>query len=562
MSLTKKIDPHTIHVSPWTVDLDAITTGNLASFMLESPGVTGNLDKKLFIDANAPTTNYLTGADIIEQTQRLSHLLKTKYGVRENDVVCLWLFNSIYLPLLHYAVLGLGAIVSPANVGYLPNELNHQLTVSQTKIIISEASLVAKAKEATDLSETNVAHIISYDEIMEGLATTTTQQPPLYISLEQAKIKHAYYCFSSGTSGAAKGVITTHYNIASNIIQTKIVTASIYYSDSLFGAVLPMSHIFGLQTFIYSCPYLGNSTIIFRQFNLELVLQKTSELKINFFHIVPPIAVLFAKSPLVDQYPDVKKYIKQFICGAAPLSKTLANAVSSRIGCRIQQAYGLTETSPMTHFFSYDVDAYDLSGVGWLVPGVEARLVDEHGEHVHTFDTPGELVMRGPNIMKGYLRNPQATREAFTDDTFEWFKTGDVAVIKPDGQYQIVDRFKELIKSKGHQVAPAELEAILLTHPDIADAAVTGFNVPDEGTELPRAFIVLKSGAGTGNAANDALAVKQWFDTRVARHKQLWGGIVMLPEVPKSPSGKILRRMLRDRKNDFAHGYTNLKPKL
>ena len=137
-----------------------------------------------------------------------------------------------------------------------------------------------------------------------------------------------------------------------------------------------------------------------------------------------------------------------------------------------------------------------------------------------------------------------------------------MAVIKPDGQYQIVDRFKELIKSKGHQVAPAELEAILLTHPDVADVAVTGFHVPEEGTELPRAFIVLKPGTGTGDAGTDALAVKKWFDTRVARHKQLWGGIVLLLEVPKSPSGKILRRMLRSRTDDFAHGYTKVKSKL
>lgn len=562
MSLTKKSGQHTIHVSPWTVDLGVITTGNLASFMIESPNIAENLDKKLFIDASAPSTNYLTGADIIEKTQQLSHLLKTKYGVRENDVVCLWLFNSIYLPVLHYAVLGLGGIVSPANVGYLPNELNHQLNVSQAKIIISDAILVDKAKEAASMSDTNVSHIISYDEILEGLAATTEKQPPLYISPEEAKSRHAYYCFSSGTSGAAKGVITTHYNLYSNVIQTKAVGEVIYGQGNTFGAVLPMSHIFGLQTFVYSCPYSAHTTVVFRQFNLELVLQKTSELKINFFHIVPPIAVLFAKSPLIDQYPDVKKHIKQFVSGAAPLSKALANAVTNRIGCRIHQAYGLTETSPVTHFFSYNLDTYDLSGVGWLVPGVEARLVDENGEHVHDFDSPGELVMRGPNIMKGYLRNPQATRDAFTDETLEWFKTGDVAVIKPDGQYQIVDRFKELIKSKGHQVAPAELEAILLTHPDVADVAVTGFHVPEEGTELPRAFIVLKPGTGTGDAGTDALAVKKWFDTRVARHKQLWGGIVLLLEVPKSPSGKILRRMLRSRTDDFAHGYTKVKSKL
>lgn len=552
MALTTTENNSTIHLSPWHCDESKFFAGNVANLIASSPKILANPDKKLLIDALNPDTNYLTARTLLESTRKAAYVLKHKYGVQENDVVCLLMFNSIYVPVAHHSILSLGAVVSPANVVYLPNELHHQLNVSKAKLIIADPTLLPTANKATsEFTPVNVQNIITIDQLIEDIksAPESDQIAPMYISPEDAKTKHAYYCFSSGTSGHAKGVMSTHYNMSSNVQQLEIVSNSIYSQMSLFGATLPMSHIFGLSSFVYCLPYGGFPAVVFRQFNFELILQKIVELEINFFHVVPPMAVLFAKSPLVDKYPLVKKHIKCFVCGAAPLSNSLAKAVSERLDCVIRQAYGLTETSPVTHFFSYDTTTYDVAGVGWLVPGMQAKLVEEDGSDVHGFNTPGELWMRGPNVMMGYLHNPEATAHAFSDESLVWFKTGDVAVIKPDGQYLIVDRFKELIKSKGHQVAPAELEAIMLTHPGIADSAVIGYHVPDEGTELPRAFVVLRDNK------QDPLEIKKWFDGQVARHKRLWGGIVVLDEIPKSPAGKILRRLLRSRKDDVAIGY-------
>ena len=209
-------------------------------------------------------------------------------------------------------------------------------------------------------------------------------------------------------------------------------------------------------------------------------------------------------------------------------------------------------TSPINHFPTYDLAGYDVESVGWLMPGLEGRLVDENGQDVHGFNERGELWLRGPNIMRGYIKNAEATAETFSADG-QWLRTGDVAIVNETGQWFIVDRFKELIKSKGHQVAPAELESILLSNPDVVDAAVTGIHMPEEGTELPRAFVVLR------NATVDPLVVKRWFDSKVARHKKLWGGLVVIDVVPKSSAGKIQRRILRDRKDDVVHGYRQSK---
>lgn len=554
MALTRT---ETFHVSPWK-DIDfEWYKGNIAQFMADSPMLNANLNKKLFINALNPA-EFVTGKQLLDYTRKAAYVLRNKYGIRDEDVVCLFAFNNVMTPAIHHGILSLGAVVSPANIAYLPSELHHQLNISRAKLIITEESHLAISGKATkDFTPTCVENIITINQFIKDIKAATENEivTPLFIKPEDVATKHAYYCFSSGTSGAAKGVVTSHYNMTSNILQMRHVSKIVCDSVNLFGCVLPMSHIFGLTLYTACMPSSAYSSVIFRQFDFELLLQKICELDINFVQIVPPMAVLFAKHPLVDKYPAVKQHLQTVMSGAAPLSKSLAHAVTARVGVKVFQAYGLTETSPVSHFFTYDLETYDLSNVGWLVPGMEARLVDEDGNEITDFGTPGELWLKGPNVMRQYLRNPEATAGAFADDLHDWFKTGDVGVVYPDGQYAIVDRFKELIKSKGHQVAPAELEALILTHPNVADTAVIGFHVPDEGTEYPRAFVVFKK-------KQDPLEFKKWFDVQVARHKQLWGGVVVVDEIPKSPSGKILRRFLRGRKGDVAHGFPAAKVKL
>lgn len=560
MALTRKENGAFIHVSPWKVDPDTWFKGNAADFVLNSPGFSGsaNPNHKVFIDSQDPS-QFITVQRFRDLVGRISHVLKNTYNIRPGDVVCLFSYNTIYHSPIHMGILAAGATVSPANIAYLPHELNHQLNLGSAKLLITVDSLMDTAKAALDpkFKPVVVKELITIDSIIqEAEAPATGWDEPIHYTPEEALTKHAYYCFSSGTSGVPKGVMTTHYNITSNVIQQHISCPAVLYPpDSVYAGLLPMSHIYGLSIFIHSLPSLGRTTVIvFNSFNFENVLQKITEFGISFLHIVPPMAVSLAKSPLVEKYPDVKKHLRAFMCGAAPLSQSIIEEIDARFDGKldIRQSYGLTESSPMDTIPSWPANGghHDKESCGWLVPGLEARLVDPDGNDVHGTgpENRGELWLRGPNIMAGYLNNPEATADTF-DHTGKWFKTGDVAVVSDDGQWYVVDRVKELIKSNGHQVAPAELESILLEHDDVIDAAVTGIHAPEQGTELPRGFVILR------NDKVDPLAIKQWFDSKVARYKQLWGGIVVIDQIPKTASGKIQRRFLRDRKDDVVHGF-------
>lgn len=560
MALTKKEGNITVHLSPWQVEDEDFFRGNIADYMLSSPHWDKDPHKPILIDA-LDSKNRLSAADIKSKLGKLTYVLRETYGINEGEPVCLLLRNSIHIPLLHFAILATGGIVSPANIVYLPNELHHQLHLSQAKLVITTDEFKETVVRATkEFGPVAVQHIVTLDKLWKQMEQATGTLAPVKFSGEEGKTRPAYYCFSSGTSGVAKGVFTSHHNVISNVTQQILSShETMYKPDTVFAAVLPMSHIYGLSIFVYVLPFLGNTSVVFPKYDFKQFLERISEHGISLLHIVPPMAVEFAKNPIVENYPLVKQHVKGIMCGAAPLSKSLGDGLIARLGCKIWQAYGMTEASPMCHLATFDSNVYNRESVGWLLAGLEARLVDDQGQDVHDFNSPGELWLRGPNVMQGYIKNPAANAEAFADPTAScgrpWFRTGDVAIVDETGQWYIVDRFKELIKSKGHQVAPAELESILLSHPDVADAAVTGIHLPEEGTELPRAFVVLRNNA-------EPLAIKQWFDSRVSKHKRLWGGLVVIDAVPKSPAGKIQRRLLRNRVGDVPVGYRSSNAKL
>lgn len=541
----------TVYTSPFG-ELKEPFYGNAAKFIIDSPCFQGNLDKRIFVDAK--TDQGLSGRDCIEYIKRISYVLRTQYGIGYDDVVCLFLRNSIYVPSIHQGILSSGGVVSPANVAYMAEELAHQLKESRAKLAVASPDLRSVVDEAAKIAgvDKGQLQVINLEDLIyQADHATGRDVEPVYLDKETCKTKDAYYCFSSGTSGVPKGVMSSHHNMTSNCQQQIQSSKDFYATENIFGAVLPMSHIFGLSKFVFTLFHRANTCLVFEKFELEFMLQTIIKYKITHFHLVPPIVVLLAKSPIVDQYRQISDTLQAIMSGAAPLSDTLIRQTEDRIYAKIKQGYGLTETSPVSHFFAYDEKAYNPASIGWLVAGQEARIVDQETEQDSAPGSPGELWLRGPNVMKGYLRNEKATNEVLTSDG--WFKTGDIAIIDKTGQYYIVDRAKELIKSKGHQVAPAELEALLLKNPHVSDCAVTGVHEQEEATELPRAFITLTD----KNA--DPLDIKKWFDSSVSRHKRLWGGIVIVDAVPKSASGKILRRHLRDRKGDKVYGYRESK---
>lgn len=245
--------------------------------------------------------------------------------------------------------------------------------------------------------------------------------------------------------------------------------------------------------------------------------------------------MLLAKSPIVDNY-DLSS-LRMVNSGAAPLTKELADSFYGRLKIPVKQAYGLSECSPTTHMLAWGNWRTAIGSVGYLLPNMTAKYVSEYGEEVPVGQT-GELWMKGPNIMMGYLNNPEATANAITPDGY--FKSGDIGHQDPDGNFWITDRVKELIKYKGFQVAPAELEGLLLGHEKVADCGVIGVFLAHLATEVPRAFVVLKEGVEMKEEE-----VMKWVESRVAGHKRLRGGVRFIKEIPKSASGKILRRVLK-----------------
>jgi acyl-CoA synthetase (AMP-forming)/AMP-acid ligase II len=295
--------------------------------------------------------------------------------------------------------------------------------------------------------------------------------------------------------------------------------------------VLPLFHIYGLVVILNMGLYLGATIVMMPRFDLEQFLQTVSKYQVTLAHLVPPIVLALSKSPIVDEY-DLST-LRAVFSGAAPLDENLTRACMQRLNLRIRQGYGMTETSPVTHSSPANPDQVKHGSVGVAAPNTECKIIDLETGEALTHNKEGELCVRGPQVMKGYLNRPEAT--AATIDRDNWLHTGDIAYVDEDGHFFIVDRAKELIKYKGFQVPPAELEAVLLTHEAVADAAV--IPCPDEEAgEVPKAFVVLR---GTATAEE----LMDFVTQRVAPYKRI-KFVEFTDKIPKSASGKILRRML------------------
>jgi acyl-CoA synthetase (AMP-forming)/AMP-acid ligase II len=337
--------------------------------------------------------------------------------------------------------------------------------------------------------------------------------------------------YSSGTTGLPKGVMLTHANLVANLAQ---IEAQLDFDEhEVFLACLPFFHIYGMQLMMNVGLRTGATVVTMPRFDLEQFLALTQEHRVTRLWTVPPMVLALARHPVVDEY-DLTS-VRSVLSGAAPLGAELAAEAGARIGIPVVQGYGMTELSPVSHAPLWH-DPRPAT-VGLLVANCEARVVDPESGVDLGVGEDGELWIRGPNVMKGYLNNPSAT--AATIDTDGWLHTGDIGHVDDDGYWHIVDRVKELIKVKGFQVPPAELEALLISHPAVADVAVIG--IPDEEAgERPKAFIVLKPGAEA-----TASELQEFVAEHVAHYKRL-GEVAFVDAIPKSPSGKILRRLLRD----------------
>lgn len=337
--------------------------------------------------------------------------------------------------------------------------------------------------------------------------------------------------YSSGTTGRPKGVMLSHRNLVTNVLQL-IEAAQLDRGETVI-AFLPFFHIYGMTVLMNFFLVDHGRLVTMPRFDLAEFLRLIQEHQATRLFIVPPVALALAKHPLVDEY-DVSS-VKEIFSGAAPLSKEIEEAIEARMKTRMVQGYGMTEMSPVSHSTWYDQQRHGSSGQ--LVPGTECRIVDPESGADCGPGAEGELWVRGPQVMLGYLNNPEASAECLVDGG--WLRTGDLAEVDGDGYLYLRDRLKELIKYKGFQVAPAEVEAALIAHPEVTDAAVIG-KLDEAAGEIPIAFVVAAEGA---DLSADTLA--EHVETCLAHYKHP-AEYRMVEAVPKSASGKILRRLLRD----------------
>ena len=483
-------------------------------------------DKTALIEG--PTGRVITYAELQDAIRRVAASLAQR-GFRKGDVCGILSPNIPEYAIIFHAVALLGGINTPINPLYTEPEIAHQLKDAGAKFLVAAPLCAEKAGAAA--AAAGVTSLFAFGEApgflpFDSLLDSDGVIPTVEINPKEDLVALPY---SSGTTGLPKGVMLTHHNLVANIRQMEGL--DYFTTDDTLLCVLPLFHIYGLVVILNMGLYMGATIVTMPRFDLEQFLKAVSTYRVTLAHLVPPIVLALSKSPIVDQY-DLST-LKAIFSGAAPLDQNLTLACMERLNIRIRQGYGMTETSPVTHSSPPDPARVKHGSVGFAAPNTECKIIDlESGEPLPA-NKEGELCVRGPQIMKGYLNRPEAT--AVTIDPDNWLHTGDIAYIDEEGHFFIVDRAKELIKYKGFQVPPAELEALLLTHEAVADAAV--IPCPDEEAgEVPKAFVVLR---GSATAAE----LMDFVEQRVAPHKRI-KFVEFIEKIPKSPSGKILRRML------------------
>ncbi|KAJ2883773.1 hypothetical protein H4R27_002543 [Coemansia aciculifera] len=522
---------------PEQLDLPAFFFSRARQNLAFTDSNSSQAPRPLYIDGDDPSvTLTLSAAEAL--TNRLASGLYHAAGVRPGHVVAIVMPNSVhYLPIT-LSVLTLGATCMLANPAYTPRELSHQLSDSQAHIVITVAALHPLVAEAAESDITilladsdSVNEIPNTRSVFDLLSSRDFPRP------DAAHLAPAFIPYSSGTTGLPKGVKLSHNNIIANILQITAVHQTTA-SRPTSAAVLPMFHSFGLTFLCFVMPISGVTTVVSRKFDMTQFLSLVKQHQITETMLVPPIINALTKLP-PKTLTDCLQSLRWVVVGAAPLSSdSIATLESLLPELSVLQGYGLTETSPAVSL--NPPSACNVTSVGRLLPSMEAKVVDDIGRTLGNAKV-GELCFRGPNIMLGYLNNDNATKE--TIDVDGYLHSGDIGYIDAQQHIYVTDRKKELIKYNGFQVAPAELEGIILQHPKVRDCAVKGVFDQQRQTEVPKVYLVLAD-PDQNDPAAAAQQVVEWVNNQVAYYKQLRGGFVLVNSIPRNASGKILRRLL------------------
>ncbi|XP_013145789.1 PREDICTED: 4-coumarate--CoA ligase 1-like [Papilio polytes] len=490
------------------------------------------------------TGRQYTYEQVYTHSQRLGANLRKKLKIQKGDTIGVILPNMPeYLATL-IGSLNAGGVISTMNPNYTAYEIQRQVTMSDTKLIFAVRETIDVVKEALKLCQKNIPIIvINLDgSLPEGTISFKELAEDSHVDvsiLKEVKSKGediSFLPYSSGTTGLPKGVELTHSNIVANLLQQDTECRQYEYTTETYQdsvlVSLPMFHCYGLTVVTLHKFSVGLKLVTVPQFRPETFVNILSNFNLNLFYLSPPTVLFMGSYPQV--LPEYLEHLRCITCGAAPLPTADIEKFLSKLKptAHFAQAYGLTETSPLAT--ANPIGYKDYSKVGFALPSSSLRIIDGNNNNLGP-DEIGELVMKGPNIMKGYKNNPEANKQVFLEDG--WLRTGDLAKVDEFGAVTIADRLKELIKVNAYQVPPAELESLCKEHPAVFDAAVVP--VPDEKTgEKPKAFIVVKSSAKVNE--EDIMA---FVAERVAPYKRL-KEVKFIDEIPKNPSGKILRRVL------------------
>lgn len=471
----------------------------------------------------------------------------TRMGFQKGEVFAIISPNIPEFPIALYGASGAGMPVSLVNPTYTAEEMARQLSINGATALFGVAPMAATLKEVARLCPT-IRRIILLGPPQEGFVSfqeMAQDSGDLFNENLDVNVKEDIFLLphSSGTSGLPKSVMLTHFNMSSNVMQflepggTNHQLATSEYQDT-YICLLPFFHTYGITILMNTGFQTGAKLVTLPQFDVQTYFKAIDDHKPTAMHIVPPLASLLL------QYPALKtesfSRLHTIFCGAAPLNvKTSAKLIErlNNPNTSLQEGYGLTETSP--GILMSPLGNTKFGSCGPPISRSKAKVINHNvSDQALGPYQEGELYLSGPQIMKGYYNNPEATKEMISEDG--WLRTGDVAYYDEEGNFYIVDRLKELIKVKGFQVAPAELEDILITHPAIAEAAVIG--IPDEQAgEVPRAYVVKRP--GMDSVSDDEIGA--FVNSKISAHKQIKGGIQFCAAIPKNNMGKILRKDLR-----------------
>ncbi|KAK5121310.1 hypothetical protein LTR85_005476 [Meristemomyces frigidus] len=510
-------------------------------------------DKAIYIDCANPKRS-ISANQAYTLIRKLTAGFRAA-GLQKGDCVCLHAFNNLYYPLLVQGIVGAGGCFVGTNPSYTSYELHHAFKLSHAKFIIAEPDLLAAIKPpAASLGIPNKRILLFAAQAGQRVVEHATWRSLLdhgeqdwlrFNDLHTAQTTTAFLMFSSGTTGLPKAAQLSHYNL---IAQHTLVHENPSHPESYnFSriACLPMFHAAVAPFAHTSVLRSGYQALIMRRFNLHGFLAHTERFAATNLMMVPPMVVAVVDH--AKTHPDAVRHslrsVVAVIAGAAPLDKDTQQALQDLLqpGAAFTQLWAMTETSCVASYL-YHPENDDTGSVGRFMPNIDVKVVDEDDKEVGPYDVRGELCVRGPTVIRGYLDNAEANARDWDQEGF--FHTGDIVYCDSQTRlWYVVDRKKELIKVRGFQVAPSELEGVLLAHPGIVDVAVIGIPAAtaDFGSEAPRAYVVRRAGMSVEEGD-----VHAWVEERLARYKRLEGGVKFVEGIPKTASGKILKRVLRE----------------